>query len=348
MRMLLCATLAACACAPAWADSRPDDHAPIGVMGDHTHKKGEWMFSYRFMQMLMEGNRDGTSRVSPQTIATTTTNRFANPPMMPPTLRVVPTKMTMSMHMLGAMYAPTNDITLMAMTNYIAKDMDHITFQGPAGSTELGTFTTRTSGIGDTTLAALISLPSAEQHRWHATVGVSLPTGSIDESDQILTPMNTRPSPRLPYPMQLGSGTFDLIGGLTYSNRGERWGWGAQWRSTVRTGENDENYTLGDEHLLQSWASYRLSSSASLSARIVFRERGNIDGIDSLIVAPVQTADPDRQGFDRLDAGLGLNVLVPGTRHRLALELTTPVRQNLDGPQLETDWEATVGWQLAL
>ncbi|MEL7333685.1 MAG: hypothetical protein AAFN12_15670 [Cyanobacteria bacterium J06560_2] len=32
-----------------WSPSRPDSHAPIGVMGDHTHEKGEFMLSYRYM-----------------------------------------------------------------------------------------------------------------------------------------------------------------------------------------------------------------------------------------------------------------------------------------------------------
>lgn len=27
--------------------SLPDDHAPIGIMGEHNHKTGEWMASYR-------------------------------------------------------------------------------------------------------------------------------------------------------------------------------------------------------------------------------------------------------------------------------------------------------------
>ena len=59
-----CAALAACLLLPvaAHGDSaqRPDDHAPIGVMGDHTHQAGEWMLSWRRMAMTMEGNRDGT------------------------------------------------------------------------------------------------------------------------------------------------------------------------------------------------------------------------------------------------------------------------------------------------
>lgn len=34
-----------------WTANRPDGHAPIGIMGDHYHKKGEWMLSYRMMTM---------------------------------------------------------------------------------------------------------------------------------------------------------------------------------------------------------------------------------------------------------------------------------------------------------
>lgn len=125
----------------------PHEQAPISVMGHRMHEAGGVMFSYRFMTMSMEGNQIGTSDVSPETIVTTVPNRFANPPMMPSTLRVVPTKMTMRMHMLGAMYAPSERITLMAMVPYLEKEMDHVTFQGAAGTTQLGTFTTETSGL---------------------------------------------------------------------------------------------------------------------------------------------------------------------------------------------------------
>ena len=37
---------------------------PIGVMGAHAHAQGDWMFSYRAMRMEMDGNRDGSSRMS--------------------------------------------------------------------------------------------------------------------------------------------------------------------------------------------------------------------------------------------------------------------------------------------
>jgi len=334
--------------ATALADSRPDSHAPIGVMGDHVHKKGEIMLSYRFMHMDMQGNRNGTSSLLPETIVTTAANRFANPPMQPPTLRVVPTEMSMNMHMLGVMYAPSDRITLMGMLNFLEKDMDHITYMGPMGSTVLGGFTTETSGVGDVSVSALIKVLDNGRNQWHITAGISLPTGDIEEVGTILTPMNTQPSPRLPYPMQLGSGTIDPILGLTVSGRADKWGWGGQWRSVFRLGENDENYTLGDEHRITGWTSYLLHPTLSLSGRLEYYDRGNIDGIDPLILAPVQTADPDRQRIQRVDVGLGANFLLPGRRHRIALEISAPIVQDLDGPQLETDWNITLGWQYAL
>lgn len=344
-RITACAAMLI-ACTTANAAMRPDAHAPISVMGDHIHKQGELMFSYRYMHMSMKDNRDSTSRMSPEEIVTTVPNRFANPPMMPPTLRVVPTKMTMEMHMLGVMYAPTDRLTLMGMANYQKKDMTHITFAGPMGTARLGKFKTSTNGIGDTSVAALYGLsPVGSKQRWHATLGVSLPTGSQDEDGRVLTPKNTAPNIRLPYPMQLGSGTYDLITGLTYASTAAAWGWGSQLGALTRLGDNDEGYTLGNEYHLESWLSYLVSNSISISGRIGMYDRGNIDGIDSRIMAPVQTADPSLQGGQRIDLGLGMNMLLPAKGHRLALEASAPVYQNLNGPQLEVDWTLTIGWQ---
>ncbi|MBV1904762.1 MAG: transporter [Pseudomonadales bacterium] len=332
-------------CVPALPDTRPDSHAPISIMGDHLHQKGELMLSYRFMHMDMQGNRTGTSHISPEHIATSTTNPFANLPMQPQTLRVVPTKMTMDMHMFGLMYAPSDRLTVMAMLNYLEKEMQHLTFMGSSGSTSLGTFTTKTSGLGDSSLSALIKLNKSEHTQSHITVGISLPTGEIKETDNILTPMNTRPSPRLPYPMQLGSGSFGAIVGTTYSGNINRWGWGGQWRSVFRLNKNDEDYRLGNEHRLSGWGSYLMNPHINLSGRLSYYRRDNIHGIDSQIRAPVQTADPDRQAKKVLELGLGMNFLLPGNRNRLAVELGIPLYRDLDGPQLETDWTLTLGWQ---
>ncbi|MEO1504535.1 MAG: transporter [Pseudomonadota bacterium] len=325
---------------------RADGHAPIGVMGDHTHKTGEVMFSYRFMRMEMDGNRIGTDSVSPETIVTT----VANPNPGPATLRVVPTNMTMDMHMFGAMYAPTDWLTLMGMVQYIQKDMDHITFAGMAGTTRLGEFTTRSKGFGDSSVTALVRLYDDGDHRVHANFGLGLPTGSITEEDEVLTPMNTRPRLRLPYAMQLGTGTFDLLPGLTYAGRSGDFGWGAQATSALRLGRNSQGYSFGDEFRGTTWVSYSPQPWVSFSGRVAGKTVGKIDGGDDQIAAPVQTADPDNYGGETVDLSLGVNLV--GQRgvlrgHRIAAEFGTPVYQDLNGPQMETDWTFTIGYQYA-
>jgi hypothetical protein len=331
------------------ANTRPDSHAPIGVMGDHIHEKGEWMLSFRTMTMSMQGNLQGTSSLSPEEIVQTQANGFAGMPMQPANLRVVPVKMTMQMQMLGVMYAPTDRVTLTAMTSYRNIEMDHVTFMGGMGTQRLGTFTTKTSGLGDTQVAALIKLGGNTGASWHGTLGLSLPTGDIEETDEILTPMNMRPTVRLPYPMQLGSGSFDLISGLTYSDHGTdhntKLGWGSQWRSVWRVEDNSEDYRLGDEHQLSTWASYIVAPSVSLSGRLTYMYKGNIRGKDALIIAPVQTADPNRHKRQRIDAGIGANWVLPNENYRLGLEFTVPIWQRLASPQLETDWGLSLGLQ---
>lgn len=326
-----------------------DEHTldvPIGVTGGHLHDAGSWMISYRYMRMEMEDNRVGTDDLSPETIATTVPNRFFGLPGQPPTLRVVPIKMTMEMHMLGVMYAPSNRVTLMGMMMYLDKEMDHVTFRGPRGSARLGEFTTRANGLGDTRLSALVRIYDDAVHHVHLNVGASLPTGSTDEGDTVLAPTGARPKLRLPYTMQLGSGTIDLMPGITYAGKMDRISWGGQYQGTFRLGENDEDYTFGDEHHITAWGQYLWRPSLSGSIRLAYLDVGNVEGRDPQIVAPVQTADPDNQGKERLDLLLGLNWLSRGG-HRLALEAGVPLHQDLDGPQLKTDWTLTLGYQYA-
>ncbi|PCH62021.1 MAG: alpha-amylase, partial [SAR86 cluster bacterium] len=154
---------------------RADSHAPISIMGDHMHNKGEWMTSYRFMSMDMQDNLSGSNRLSVEEIATTAANRFADVSGQPPTLRVVPTKMHTDMHMFGGMYAPSDNITLMVMASYLERDMDLTTFQGGMGIDRLGTFNTKTEGWGDVKVASLIRLYKDQTHQVHLNAGLSLP-----------------------------------------------------------------------------------------------------------------------------------------------------------------------------
>ena len=87
-------------------------HAPIGVMADHMHKKGESMISLRASYMKMKSNSfDGSSIADSEILVID--NPHSNSPAK---LSVVPIKMSMKMLMLGGMYAPSDDFTLMFLS----------------------------------------------------------------------------------------------------------------------------------------------------------------------------------------------------------------------------------------
>jgi hypothetical protein len=325
MKSILPALLALGLSTTAFAHSttRPDAHAPLGLMGEHTHKAGEWMLSYRYGHMAMEQNRANTDNVSDASV-------LAN-------FMAAPTDMDMNMHMFGAMYAPSDEVTLMAMLPYTEKSMNHITRTGMR-------FGTESDGIGDAKLGALIPLWDGPGQHLHLNAGVSLPTGSINEKDQ--TPMGYV---RLPYPMQLGSGTFDLTPSLTYRWYGDDWSFGSQLRAAVRLGRNDNNYSLGNEVGLSTWGAYRFNDIISTSLRLDGSRWGDIDGADSsLNPMMVPTARADLRGGRRIDGSIGVNLHLPEwDGQRFAVELGTPLYEKLDGPQLSSDWKLTAGWQYA-
>ncbi len=318
--------------------------APIGVMGSHLHKAGHWMLSYRFMHMSMSGNRTGTKSVSPEHIVTNVANPFG----MPATLRVVPEKMTMEKHMIGGMFAPTDTITMMAMIPYIRKEMDLITFQGASGTNRLGTFKTQSEGLGDPHLSVLAGLYTDSIHHLNLKIGLSLPVGSIDRQGTVLTPMNTRVRATLPYPMQIGSGSFGFLPGLTYSGNSGHFGWGAQYTATIQMNDNKRDYRLGNRHNLAAWGRFQAQDWLGLSFRTKGWTQGRIQGRDRRIRAPVQTAVPGFQGGDHIDVSFGVDLSFPEgilKGNRLASEFILPVYQNLNGPQMETDWALVIGLQ---
>ncbi|MEZ5284700.1 MAG: hypothetical protein R2712_07815 [Vicinamibacterales bacterium] len=268
-----------------WSSGRPDGHAPLGVMGDHTHEHGEIMLSYRFMPMRMDGNRRGTDDVSPSDVL----GQFP----------VTPLRMPMSMHMFGIMAAPSSRLTLMGMVPVLDASMDHLTRAGAR-------FTTGSAGLGDVRVSGLVRLLNRNRRAMHLNLGISLPTGSIDEMD--VTPASAPAASILPYPMQTGSGTVDLMPGATILGQSDDWSWGAQGVATIRLGTNDRDYRLGHRGMGTGWVARRFSRWLSASARLEGSAWGNVHGADpALNPRMVPTADPLLRGGERLDLGLGLN-----------------------------------------
>ncbi len=327
------------------ADTRPDAHAPISIMGEHTHKQGEFMFSYRFMSMTMTNNMDDTDVLPTSQILTGGSNTGD--------YMVVPTEMKMDMHMFGLMYAQSDLITWSFMLPYLQLKMHHLI--SPAHSTYPDqSFSTSSEGIGDFKLRGLITLEKTPDHNAILGFGFSIPTGSIDEQDDILA-MESLGKTQLPFPMQLGSGTYDWLPSITYNRYHENRSWGVQASGVIHIGENDNGYALGDMAELQAWHAWIINKELSFSSRLGYRETGHISGDDDSRDLPqmvmtsksVQSVFPENFGGKQLEGGLGINGVFGHAEHRVALELNIPLWQDINGPQLAPDLIATLGYQKA-
>lgn len=300
-------------------------YGPIGVMGEHPHGKGDWMFTYAYKTMAMEGNRGGDSDISDSQVLAD--------------FMVSPTDMRMQMHMLGLMYGVTEKFMFMGMLPYRLVSMGHINRMGER-------FTTTSEGIGDVKFSGTYVFREHGSQRMLLNVGLSIPTGSIDERGD--TPAGE--AQKLPYPMQLGSGTYDFSPGLSYTRQWGFWSWGGQAKATIRLGENDNGYRLGNEYGVTAWGVRRMNRYLSGSVRLDGKAWGNITGADpELDPMVVPTSRTDLRAGERIDLLFGVDFFVSGgesLENRLGVELGFPVYQRLDGPQLATEYRVTAAWQL--
>jgi hypothetical protein len=300
------------------------DIISINVLGTHTHLQGQLMVSYELRYMSMKGERVGTRSVGNEAVLA----RYATSP----------TEMTVAMHMPMIMYAPSNDVTLMAMLPYTRNWMNHVDRAGMP-------FIEESSGIGDLNLNVLYTFykTPAFGRRLVLNAGLNLPTGSITRT------MDGLP---LEYPMQLGSGSVEALPGLTYLAQSRNWAGGAEVVPRFRLNENSRHYRLGNQLRLTSWVARRWTDWLSVSTRIDGQVSTSIHQADpALDPEDEPTKDPSIQGGKRLDLSIGLNLYAPRGAlkgHRLAIEGSWPMYESFDGPQLETSWQVHVGWQWIL
>ncbi|MDM4016827.1 transporter [Roseiconus lacunae] len=324
--------------------SLADKHGPAGIMGDHLHEPGEWMVEYKFMLMSMEDNLIGKDKVSDA--------EAIGPPGMPAGINVdgvmtnagaAPTNMTMEMHMLHVMYGYNEDVTLYSMLMLPSLTMDHIRGDmNPAGRGS--SFTTHNSGFGDTSFGALLRMYSDECQDWIANLGCSVPTGDIYRESTI--PTGGAASQALPYPMRLGSGTFNFKPGLTYKRFGEWWSLGYQFQTDLPIGRNYRGYSVGDEFRFNSWTSVLLTDNWAVSLRGEHLWRTAFDGEDpataNMVIA---TNVEDFRGGYWYNIGIGTQFMKAG--HYFNFEFVPTVAQDLDGIQLETDYSVIASWSKA-
>mgnify|MGYP006106916275 CR=1 FL=1 len=311
---------------------RADAHAPYSIMLDHYHKEKEIMLSYRFMTMKMDGYLSGTSKA---TYTDARTKQGGGNYM------VVPQDMDMHMHMFGGMYALSDDITFAVMSSYLENEMKMKRHANGAIKTM------KSSGIGDTKINALKRLYQSGDVKIHATLGLSLPTGSISEEDTMFSGSKGT----LGYGMQLGSGTYDLHSSATYFNTNSEYSFGIQISGVKRIGENSKDYALGDIIQTNIWGAIPFNDNqTSISVGSEFKFQEKIDGSHKDISSIMSFAqDKEASGFKRIDLSFGINHVFQNLRNlRFAIEFIKPVYNDVNHVQLETDHEIILGIQYNL
>ena len=320
------------------------DHAPIGIMGDMHH--GKFMLSLRQEFMHMNGNLLKGNDISDHEII----NLPNTVSSMPANLSVVPKEMNMQMTMLGGMYSPSSNLTLMAMAMYMSKSMDLKAFKPMMNRDFIGKFKTSSSDLSNLSLSLLYRLNQGMNSRWHLETGLQQSVGENASKDTVLTPMNRRMDMILPYGMQPSDDATSLIFGLT-NVRTLKSGiiWGNQIRS--KSVISDKQWSFGDKEELNSWLQIPLSRSVSVSSRLNAIHQDKISGRDISISAPVQTADPRNYGGLNVYFAMGVNLLTTifsSNNHRFGLEVIFPIDQDTNNLQMKTDYKVVFGYQKSL
>ena len=313
-------------------------HGPIGLMGDHFHKKGESMVSIRYMKMSMNQNYLGSSKISDLDII-----QLPNPSGMPKNLSVVPQEMEMDMVMLGSMYAPSDSITLMGMAMFNLKEMDLKTYQPMMNRNVLGQFSTRSSGLSTINISALFKIYDSNGSKLHAQLGIQKDMGKNDLQGQALTPMGTYNSIFLPYGMQIGDKSNAALSAITYTKTFGLWKIGGQLKSKLNI--ESDLWNFGDSYEANLWTQRDINNKSAWSLRLKFQDIQPVDGFNQNINAPVQTANPLNYGGQIIDLGVGINIML--SRGSIGLEAYRPISNDLNGPQMGMNWGMQAGYHLS-
>jgi len=335
---------------------------PMNILGGGIPETYEWRFKISPMFMHMDGLRDGTSEVDIDDILGMPMDMMGNPTGK---YMAAPTEMDMTMLNLAAGYSFSDKFFAGAMVMYKNNDMDMQFSPMMSGTIGEKGFTMESDGLGDTMLMGKYRLfaddPLIPASQMSLFFGLSLPTGSIDEKNDN-HPVEMRQDELLPYGMQLGSGTFDPSVGLLYQGSSSPWWWGVNGVYTARLYDNKRDYHLGDEFRLDGYAMYQFKPNWLVQAQLNGEYKGEIDGeMDAFADGssghvkqgfpntPAATPlwETDAYGGTKLFATVGVQ-WQPAPLHVIDFNIGLPVYQNLNGPQLESDYRVMLTWFIEL
>jgi hypothetical protein len=312
-----------------WSWDRPDAVAPLGVYDDHTLEPGQFMWTYRYHRESFDGLRFGEDLISADDAFGLGFN-------------TVPVEMRNQAHEFEVRFGLADRLTVSAQLPYWFRESFSLTDGGQTG------FASESQDLGDTRVNFLYDLFEVGSYRAHAGLGVSLPSGELDDKD--VTVASFPNEEQLPFNMQTGAGTWDILPTLNLVTQNEHGTVGLQGKGVIRVHDNNRDYTLGDRFMGTLWAQYRISDWVAASARVNFESWGDVDAPDpDLDPGDNPAANPLSTGGSRTTLPLGLNVLLregPLSGLRMYLEWHYVISEDLNGPQLSQDDTLVLGWQV--
>ena len=314
--------------------------APLGYLDS-----SRFHFSTSYVKVRFDGYMDGTKDLS-----------FADvqwdglpQPRTDKNFPIVPTVIEQEAIQFKTAYTLSEQITLSLSIPYIRQSSEHISIK--PGFDE---FTIVSEGLGDIETAISWFKQLDKNNHLLLSLGISLPTGSIDETGDTPSP---GPDNQLPYTMQLGSGTYDIKPSIHYFGSAGNWTYGADLTLTLRTGKNDRDYRLGNVYQSSIWTRYALTDWLEPSIRINGVVWDEISGKDPALpydsvkdLYPAAVVKPDNFGGTKLLALVGLRLKDPRGRLEntfLELEAGAPFYQDLNGPQPSEDWRFSASFVLS-
>lgn len=295
-----------------WTPQRADGIAPLSILGDYAQDSGKLRISYRFMPTVWQTNILETNSIDRDQVLKT--------------YQKSPARMDRLQHTLGIMYAPSDNFTLMLHTSYIHHSI--VWAQNVPDNSPVHT-TSETSGLADIRVGLLLPLLKLDRDLLQVRITLSLPTGDLNRSHD---------SQRLPYAMQLGSGTYDPSLGLIYMKQLNYISWGSQAQYTFALHDNSEGYRMGNVLQLSAWGAWKVIDVFSLFAHAKYKDQAQIQGKDSSIITTNSPlSDPTNSGRHSFDLGTGGHFYMPWgalKSFRIAVEFTFPIYHQVQGIQM--------------
>ncbi|MFQ5559891.1 MAG: transporter [Nitrospinota bacterium] len=329
---------------------------PLNILGAGVPETHEFRFKLSPVYMKMDGLLDGTKNVgSSDLLGMPAMGKFM----------AVPENMEMTMVNFAVGYSFTDDFFGGLMFMWKKNSMDMVFNSMMKANTGKNGFKMESEGMGDTMFMTKYRLytddPLIPKSQISFLSGFTLPTGSNDAKNGN-HPLTARKGEKLPYSMQLGSGTFDPILGVLYQGSTSPWWWGANLIYTGRWYTNGQGYTLGDELKTDLYVMHQvrhnLVAQLQLNWKYWGKTKGEMDEVKSGVsgratkgvpTSPLTTPlyDKNNYGGTKLSVTAGFQ-WQPLPFQILELDFGLPLLQNLNGPQLKEEYRVSFTWYLEL